>query len=562
MMKLILSILPQNTPSHYTNRDELEIFRERILQSFYLIAVVIYICLLLFRLISSPLWQTIIIMPVIMAVLFLVVFSYLRNVAFNIRALVILLIIYFSGIGSIVLSGIGGMGKGILLILPLFTSILLGTAPAIFAIIVSSTSLLFFGMSFHSGLLPVPPFENDNNSLILANWYSSTALFTGISLFGGVSIMVLMREVFSGLRKQKQLRIELDREQNSLERKIAERTVNLEHRLNEIRTASTISRSLVAAENIEAMLQQVVDLLHDNFHLYYVGIFLVDEKGEVALLRAGSGEAGHKMLSANHRLAVGSSSMIGQATATKQPKIALDVGEEAVRFNNPLLPFTRSELALPLISRNNVLGAMSVQSSRSNDFDPDNILILQGIADGLASALDNAFLDEKLQQSLQEIRSLNRAYIQQEWSKMLQQRESLESTYVSKLNQSDVNTQQVEVPITLRDEIIGNIILDLESVALTPEEMTFVQSIAAQAALAMETVRLIEQTQRKAYQEQRLNQISASFSRSVNIEDILQITVNEIGHLPSVSEVLIELSSPASETLGFGAGTATKGVEK
>ncbi len=172
---------------------------------------------------------------------------------------------------------------------------------------------------------------------------------------------------------------------------------DLEHRSRLLQTAAEVSKSASTILNPEKLMEQAVGLIRERFDFYYVGLFLVDEPGEYAVLRAGTGEAGRRMLRADHRLAVGGESMIGWAVAHAQARIALDVGKEAVRFDNPDLPDTRSEMALPLISRGRCIGALTVQSVEEAAFSDDDIAVLQTMADQLAIAIENARLYEAAQ---------------------------------------------------------------------------------------------------------------------------------------------------------------------
>ena len=174
---------------------------------------------------------------------------------------------------------------------------------------------------------------------------------------------------------------QLKQNQADLEKNVELRTADLSRRLGQIRTAAAISRALSTMLDPQDLIQQVVERIQEEFDLYYVGIFLLDESKKKAVLRAGSGDAGKKMVANHHMLDVGGSSMVGWATANITPRIALDTGNEAIRFDNPYLPLTRSEIALPIASRGQVLGALSIQSSQPEAFDNNDILILQGIAE-------------------------------------------------------------------------------------------------------------------------------------------------------------------------------------
>ena len=172
---------------------------------------------------------------------------------------------------------------------------------------------------------------------------------------------------------------------------------DLMYRGTQLVAAAEVSKSAITILDPEELISQTVNQIQQRFDFYYVGLFLVNEAGKYAVLHAGSGEPGRKMLEAGHRLAAGGRSMIGQCVAQAEARIALDVGQEAVRFNNPLLPETRSEMALPLISRGECIGALTVQSNKEAAFSPGDVAILQMMADQLAIAITNARLYDEIQ---------------------------------------------------------------------------------------------------------------------------------------------------------------------
>lgn len=194
-----------------------------------------------------------------------------------------------------------------------------------------------------------------------------------------------------------------------------------EHRTILLQTAAEVSKSAAAILSPDELLQKTVDLIQDRFGYYYVGIFLVDGKHQNAILKAGTGKPGKKMIAENHRLAVGGESMIGWCIANSEARIALDVGKEAVRFDNPHLPKTRSEMALPLIAHGEAIGGLSVQSVDEAAFIEEDIAVLQSMADQVAIALQNARLFDTAQREIAErsraaalLQALNRAALKME----------------------------------------------------------------------------------------------------------------------------------------------------
>jgi PAS domain S-box-containing protein len=204
----------------------------------------------------------------------------------------------------------------------------------------------------------------------------------------------------------------------------------LARRAMQLQTSAEVSHVASSIVDPDELIRQVVDLIRKRFDLYYVGLFLVDQAGldpgKWAVLQAGTGEAGRKMVKQRHKLKIGSGSMIGWCIANKQPRIALDVGEEAVRFENPLLPETRSELALPLISRGEAIGALTIQSSQEAAFSEEDIAVLQIMAGQIANSIENARLYRQTQAALEELEATHGRYLRQEWSRYLGRRSSKE----------------------------------------------------------------------------------------------------------------------------------------
>jgi GAF domain-containing protein/HAMP domain-containing protein len=176
----------------------------------------------------------------------------------------------------------------------------------------------------------------------------------------------------------------------SLEQRVVDRTRDLEQRAVQLTTVAEVGRAATSTLDPEKLAQETVDLLRERFDLYYAGLFLVDERTEYAVLEAGTGEPGRTMKEQGHKLLVGGTSMVGAVCAERKAHIALDTGAEAVRFANPLLPETRSEMALPLAVGGRVLGALDVQSVRPAAFSEEDIAVMQLAADQVAVAVDNA----------------------------------------------------------------------------------------------------------------------------------------------------------------------------
>jgi GAF domain-containing protein/HAMP domain-containing protein len=366
----------------------------------------------------------------------------------------------------------------------------------------------------------------------------------------------------------------------SLEQRVADRTRNLQ-------TAAEVARATTSVLDPNELLRQTVDLVRERLDLYYVGLFLLDEERRFAVLRAGTGEAGQKMLAQGHRLEVGGESMIGQCTAEAEARIALDVGEEAVRFDNPFLPETRSELALPLRSRGEIVGAMTVQSVEEAAFDEADIAVMQTMADQVAVALDNAYLFAKSQEALEATRHAYGELSREAWAGLLRARTDRGYRYASQsvtpvagdwrpeMRQAERTGQSVQnpegaeggdgmptlaIPIQVRGQVVG--VLDFRKgengERWTDEEIALLETLTDQLGVALESARLYQATQRRAAHERSVGEISDQMQRATDMETLMRITAEELNRTLSGSRAYVRLATEPSLRPPVGDG-ADKG---
>ncbi|HEY89145.1 MAG TPA: GAF domain-containing protein [Thermoflexia bacterium] len=232
-------------------------------------------------------------------------------------------------------------------------------------------------------------------------------LIVGTELIGALTVQSTREAAFStedimvlqGMADQLAIAIqnaELHREHQQLLAQ-AERQAHL------LKAASKVGKEVTVILSIDTLLREVSDVICEEYGFYYAGVFLLDQAGEWAVLRAGHGAAGAQMLANHHQLKVGGLSMIGSSISQRKGRIALDVGEEPVHFKNPLLPYTRSEMALPLLVSGRPIGALTVQSREESAFSKEDITSLQTMADQLAVAIENARLLQELKAAHKEL---------------------------------------------------------------------------------------------------------------------------------------------------------------
>ncbi len=306
------------------------------------------------------------------------------------------------------------------------------------------------------------------------------------------------------------------------------------HRTTQWRATLQVTQAVSSILDPDQLMEQVVNLISEQFGYYYVAIFLIDESGEWAELKHATGEAGKLLRQQGHRLPISGKSMVGAAIRTRQGRIALDVGAEAVRFDNPLLPYTRSEIALPLIVGGEVLGALDAQSTQEAAFTEADIETLQAMANQVAIALQNARLFREMQQNLQELRALQRQYVRQGWGDLLKAKQiRWESGETSPEAQSVVH-----IPLRLREEVVGEISLQGER-EWEEEEKEWLETLASQAALALESARLLEENARRAELEHIAIQIVKRIRSTLETQSILRTAVRELQRSLRLPEVVL-----------------------
>jgi GAF domain-containing protein len=359
-----------------------------------------------------------------------------------------------------------------------------------------------------------------------------------------------------------------------LEQRVTERTVDLEFarqqtekRALELQTIGQISSVITGEQKIENLLPLITRLVSERFNFYHVGIFLVDDTKQFATLQAANSEGGQRMLARGHRLEIGATGIVGFVSQTGEPRIALDVGTDAVFFNNPDLPDTRSEMALPLNLRSRTTGVLDVQSKQPGAFTEDDIQTLSILADQIATAIENARLFTMTQQALSEAKVLQSQRIKEGWSTFAKEEavigyrqtlaggRKLSSTLDSDEIRQAMNRGSalifhadgiakeatMVIPVKLRGQVIGvlNIQAPTKDRRWSQDEINLAEIISERLSLALENARLIESSQRQVIKEQTIGEITGKIGASINMRNVLQTAVEELGRAIPGSEVMI-----------------------
>jgi GAF domain-containing protein/HAMP domain-containing protein len=367
----------------------------------------------------------------------------------------------------------------------------------------------------------------------------------------------------------------------SLENRVNERTRDLQRRAVQLQVTAQVAREAAAIREPDRLLQNTARLISEQFNFYHAGIFLLDRTVEItdspanrasliigdqsgaerpvfAVLRAASSEGGRRMLARGHRLQVGKQGIVGYVAGTGTPRIALDTDKDATYFDNPDLPMTRSEMALPLKVGSRVIGVLDVQSRQANAFNQDDLETLQVLADQIALAIENARLLTDSQQALRELEELYGMQIRQGWQRtikgmrsggknlgyMLGPRgvEPVEESPATSYN-SSASSPEIMLPIELRSQKLGILRLrrEAENSEWSAQDQALIQDVLGQLALALENARLMEEIRNHARQEELISQIVSSTQSSLSLEGVMRTAVQEVARALNVSHVRLQL---------------------
>ena len=360
---------------------------------------------------------------------------------------------------------------------------------------------------------------------------------------------------------------ELETIRETLEQRVTERTKELENRSRQLQTAAEVGRATATIRDLDELLTTITHLVSDRFGYYHVGIFLLDDIGEYAVLKAANSEGGQRMLARGHRLKIGTTGIVGYVTAKHEPRIALDVGNDPVFFDNPDLPNTRSEMALPLIIGEQLLGALDVQSTEAAAFDQDSIEVLQVLADQVAIAVYNAQLYAQGEEALETLQRVYGEISREAWQRYLEAQsyiayratkqgigkipadawnpDMVETLTVGDITRHDDYT--LHIPIILRDQTLGVVRLrkQNDSSAWSDDEIKLMDSLVDQLEAALETARLYSDTRQRAQREQMMQEVTDRLHRSLDMDTLMRTLLQEVSAALDVEQAFVQLSTPS-----------------
>lgn len=399
-------------------------------------------------------------------------------------------------------------------------------------------------------------------------------VITALIYFSTTSLRDAIRRAAQSEENLRKSNEELQELNQTLEKRVSNRTAELEvanqrnaKRARQFEAITQVGRATASSHELQRLLPHLTEVVSEQFGFYHTGLFLLDENREYAVLAAANSEAGKRMLQRGYKLRVGQTGIVGIVAATGTARITLEVGTDADYFDNPDLPNTRSELAIPIHTAGEVIGVLDVQSTEGNAFQPEDIEVLTTLADQVAIAIQNAKGYEIMGELLQQAEKQSGAYVRESWQVLQSQQTRVgyrvEGSAIRPLSKQ-ISSPQIEqairerqtvaengkssalaIPIRLRDEVIGVINICMpDKHEWDPDEQDIAEAVAERLSIAIETSLLIETTQRRAEIERVTSEISGKISSTTQFEAILRTAAEELSRALGGSEVVVQLQSP------------------
>ncbi len=474
---------------------------------------------------------------------------------------------YLIGIVGLVQTGVGGYGHLFMLVTPIMALLFFDLNAGILAAVVVTLTEIGFGWAFSTGVLMVAT----PNLVETANpqaWGSQIGVLVVLSGLLIATLNYVIPRFERTLRESRELSLRLSARNTQLERWGEERARAVERRTRMLETAARVAQEVSGLRDLDAVLNQTVQLIAEQFGFYHVGIFLLDSAGDYVELRATSSLEGQHMLKQGHRLRVGSTGAVGSVAANEKPLIARDVGEDAIRFDNPDLTKTRAELALPLRAQGRLTGVLDMHSEKVDAFSEEEVVMLQALADQIALVMQGTRLLQEAEERMVMERELLGEASRAGWRRLLRRQGQLgfrrsarglaradtaplsmrrrEAIQSARLVVDRQDERAVALPIAVRGEVIGFIDVRKPENASpwTEDEQAILQQLGEQLEIALESARLYQETRQRAAREQLVSEVTGRMRESLEMETVLRTAVDEMRQALELDRLVVRLGTP------------------
>lgn len=474
------------------------------------------------------------------------VFSIIINIPYKLKATLFVSLPLIIGVGDLLETGIRGDGLFFLLAFVTLSALLIGTRAGWTAIILSEIVIIGMGFLQLNNYLSLADKLMVEGTILDWVGAGSIHLLIALVVLLGISMM------YEGFNKVK-MRAEsilatLHKSQTELENRVIERTKELTQRTNKLLTSAFVARQTAEIKELEELLNSSVDLIAKQFNYYHVGIYLINERGDYAELQAASSESGKQLIEKGYRLGVGTQGIVGFVAAERKARISQETDKDPMILENLEFSRTRSEIAVPLIVRNKVIGVLDIHSSELEAFKYEDLDIYQTLADHMAVAIENARVIGETELVIKQLEKISGENIRKNWKveletgKLAYQYSNSGVRPITK-TKSQKGKNSVDVPLVLRGQKIGIISLHRKSdfQKWTKEEEIIAKEVADQAALALENIRHIERSRESTNRDKLISNATSKIRETLDLETVLKTTAREIQQAFNLQEAEVRL---------------------
>jgi len=433
--------------------------------------------------------------------------------------------------------------------------------------ILSVIAYFFAGYSQNAGLIP--------SAVAPTDAVAADAIGLGL----GLSVLAIIlwlsdSQMRQALARERNLITELQEQSNILEMTVEERTVGLQRRAQQLAATAEIATLATEATDLDSLMSEAIEIIRTQFGFYHASVFLMDDTGNWAEIAASTGDAGQQLLARRHRLAVGSASMVGWATANRLPRVAQNVKDDPFHYENPLLPDTEAEIALPLLAGERLLGVIDVQSTEADAFPEEEIRTLEAIASELTIAIDRVRAETEYRAELDRADQALRQQLAEAWSDYTQTRgpntiyytptgerllnvgvdfsgASLAIQHLKTITSED--GREISVPIQLRGEVIAIVSARKKETnqVWSEDEIALIEAVAAQTSLSLESARQRSEEMRRVRELEVINRVSQAVSQMLRLESLFRVVHRQLNQVLGESDMYVALYDDEKSSIHF-----------
>lgn len=449
-------------------------------------------------------------------------------------------------------NGLDSINLQLFILVILFAGLLLGAGYSLFFAGMGVVTIVGLYIAQTTGWLTFPP--------VTIPVVLKIVLPSIVYLMAGILLAAVAQNTAIALSRSKQhetalikANAELKSIQANLEQRIEERTAQLQASIEVSQTISNLREA-------DPLGQQVVQKLSSLFGYDIAALYFLDNTEQRAMLQYANVSLAEE--TDRHPIDLQKATLLADAIRTRKPRYSnFPTALSAIPATH-LAPRIGTEVILPLLVRGQTLGAVSLQSYQLLTPQPREIAILQSLASQIAAAFENTRLFNESQQQIQEINRLNQFYLQTTWRALLAQEIPAYHFSLGTVkemetpNETALETAQREgkisiknsngnstltAPIMFQNQVLGAIELTAQNRAWSADELVMIEAVVNQAALSLENTRLMLETRNRAEQEKMVGEISSRIRETLDLETILQTSVQEMQKSLKLSEVEIRL---------------------